>query len=316
MNISRFGLLMLCLLMLAPVHAQTDSGWTLVVPGGDAICARETPYAFWTRAGDPDKLLLYFQGGGMCWDPATCAPGAGAFDDIIEGGEIGAYSRGIFDTTNPENPLASYSAVFVPYCTGDWHTGARTVDYGEMPVHHNGYANASSALAWAYANVPRPVEVVVSGCSAGSYGAIYHAPAILRRYRNADLVFGDAGAGRIPAGWGGFDLWGTFDHTRRAAPETLVETLYQRAAAAYPGVRFGVYTTAEDNQQQRYFAMMGGVESWTDRTINALNGLDRLANFDAYLAPGGEHCLLETDRFYGEVVNGVRFRDSFAEGLD
>lgn len=325
LSLLRLASVCLGLAVLLGAHLPADAqdtaqaaAWTMIVPGGETLCARETPFVFWARERDPAKLLVYFQGGGMCWNAETCAPGAGAFDEVIEGDEIGAYSRGIFDDANLDNPLADASAVFIPYCTGDWHTGARTVDYGGEAgiVHHNGQANASAALAWTMAQFPRPTQVVIAGCSAGAYGAVYHAPALTRRYRGA-AVFGDSGVGVMPGSWGGLDVWGTYDHAPVVAPaDQFIGRLWANAARNAGRARFAQYATTGDEVQQRYLNLMGGGD-WAGGRAAALTTLSGLRNFRAFTADSSDHCILETDRFYSEIASsdvpeGARFRDAFA----
>ena len=36
------------------------------------ICGKNTPYSFWYKRGTVNKLLMYYQGGGACWDAASC----------------------------------------------------------------------------------------------------------------------------------------------------------------------------------------------------------------------------------------------------
>lgn len=73
------------------------------------------------------------------------------FDDSVQRDEISDY-RGIFDLSNPENPFRDFTAMFVPYCTGDVHVGDATRRYGDdpraWPIHHWGYRNVSVAFAW------------------------------------------------------------------------------------------------------------------------------------------------------------------------
>ena len=315
--------MVLCLLLfvlgggsLLPAFAQNV--WTMVVPGGETLCARGTPYAFFTRAANPNKLLIYFQGGGACWDEATCDPNARLFDELVQGDEMNGYSSGIFNPANGENPLADYSTVFVTYCTGDLHTGSSTATYGDQTMHYNGYANATSALDWAYANYPSPEEVVVSGCSAGSYASIFYTPTIARRYAGADIVqVGDSGAGRFMPGWGGFEVWDTFANlprgVRRTAPESFIDAIYRGVSRSFPRVSLAQYNTFNDNVQAFYYSLMGGTLSdWVIGLENSTASLDGLANFHAYTAAGGEHCITPTDRFYSEAIDGVRFRDWLA----
>lgn len=52
---------------------ERASAWATVSPGGATGCARGAPYAFFVRRGDPTKLLVYFGGGGGCFDYRSCA---------------------------------------------------------------------------------------------------------------------------------------------------------------------------------------------------------------------------------------------------
>jgi hypothetical protein len=306
----RLGLMVIIFLLLALTTVAQAQDWTPVTPGGDAVCARGTPYTFFVRGGDPKKLLIFFEGGGACWNDATCAPGSGLFDEVVEGGEAGNYAQGIF-AANPENPLNGYTIIFISYCTGDYHLGTKGVDYATGRVEHKGYVDATAALNWTFANYKRPSDVVVAGCSAGAIGSIYYAPTIARRYGSARLTqFGDAGVGVINPGWGGFDVWGV--RNRRAAPDQYVTSLYNTAARSYPRDRFAQYTSYNDSTQTNYYVLTGAVQAWPLAMDASLNSLQSRSNFFSFVAPGGDHCLSTTDGFYGLVVDGVRFRDWFA----
>ena len=66
----------------ANTAAPADSKWTKVVPGGDCECADGSEFAFWERRADPTKVVLFLDGGGACYDAATCA-----FTGLGTGGE-------------------------------------------------------------------------------------------------------------------------------------------------------------------------------------------------------------------------------------
>src|SRR5689334_15759391 len=51
----------------SPMLPDLPAGWTKIDGGGEAICARGTPYSFWVRPGTVNKLLIFFEGGGGCW---------------------------------------------------------------------------------------------------------------------------------------------------------------------------------------------------------------------------------------------------------
>ena len=126
----------------------TQSTWTRVVTDAGTGCAFGTPFSFFHREStSSDQLLIYFQGGGACWDWVSCS---GLFDSSVEPDEPREF-RGIFDRADPRNPLRSYSAVFVPYCTGDVHIGDASRAYGSdgsRVVAHRGYRNVSAVLQW------------------------------------------------------------------------------------------------------------------------------------------------------------------------
>src|SRR5664279_5325588 len=181
-------------------------------PVDGAICARGTPYSFFVHDGSSDKLMVYFQGGGACWNADTCKPG-GPFDDSVDAHELDLY-RGIFDFANPQNPVAEYTIVVVTYCTGDVHTGSatQTFDSGgtNLTIHFDGFTNAQAVLQWTYAHYPHPSRLIVTGSSAGAYGAIFNAPYVLAHYPDARaVIFGDAGVGVVAPKWDGFSTWNT-----------------------------------------------------------------------------------------------------------
>ncbi len=193
-----------------PTLGDLGAGWTQIpLPG--AICARGTPYSFFAHPGNPAKLVVYFQGGGACWSGGTCSPG-GTFDDSVEADELDAY-QGIFDFANPENPLLDYSFVVIPYCTGDVHIGAAdaqfATDAGTLDIAFDGFTDAAAVLDWTYANYTSVEQLIVTGSSAGSIGAVFNAPYVLDHYREARaLVFGDAYLGIIPDDWIGLATLG------------------------------------------------------------------------------------------------------------
>jgi hypothetical protein len=51
------GALLLVLVGLSASSASAQE-WTVVTLGGDAVCARGTPYSIFVRNGDPAKLLI------------------------------------------------------------------------------------------------------------------------------------------------------------------------------------------------------------------------------------------------------------------
>ena len=89
-----------------PLSRMPKDRSTVVYPGGATRCiSTKTPYGFQVIPGDASKLLVFFQGGGACWD-------AGATKDSLctETAEP-SYESGIFDRTNAKNPYREHTVV-------------------------------------------------------------------------------------------------------------------------------------------------------------------------------------------------------------
>ncbi|HZB59549.1 MAG TPA: hypothetical protein VFA73_10225, partial [Actinomycetota bacterium] len=131
--------------------AAAPAVWERVEPGGRTRCGRGGRFAFWARMGAPDRLLVFFEGGGGSWDYRSCARGAGMFDDRVDAGDDPSRAAGVLDLDDPRNPFNGWSALFVPSCTGDVFAGDavrtyRAADGRAVTVHHRGHVNASAAL--------------------------------------------------------------------------------------------------------------------------------------------------------------------------
>lgn len=307
--------------------------WSDILPGGDTICSRGTPYRFYVRSGDPKKLVIDFQGGGACWDATTCSVAGSIFNEearpltavrpAIEAGVVG----GLYDGDNADHPFGDYTLVHLPYCTGDVHWGNATKDYGNgVTIEHKGYVNASTVLKWVYHHYPDVEEVFVTGCSAGSYGALIHTAFIAHHYGDGVKIntVGDSGAGIITENFfaESFPNWNAVGALPDWLPELQVPIeeldfgkLTAILANAFPNVRWGHYTTAFDDNQTFYFNVMGGDRAdWPGLMRERLQFIrDRADNFRYFIPPGPVHCVLPYHHFYSVEADGTRFVDWLSE---
>src|SRR5690606_8106112 len=165
---------------------------------------RGTPWHFYARRGTVNKVLVYYQGGGACWNFLTCSEFFPVFKErVTDGDDPSNFRSGFADLDDPNNPFRDWHAVFVPYCTGDVHWGDAVVDH-EMSgqtttIHHKGFVNAQVAEKWAREHFVNPDQVFVTGSSAGSYGAIVNAlPLQEFAWPSTEfVVLGDGGNGVI-----------------------------------------------------------------------------------------------------------------------
>jgi glucans biosynthesis protein C len=307
--------------------ASLPKGWAAIVPGSNTICANGTPYEFFVRpVANSQKLLIYFQAGGACWDAATCDDDSLLYAKGVDYGALETYG-GIFDFNNPENPVADYNLVFVTYCSADVHTGSRDVTFTDQfgiqkLTHFQGYVNSKAALQWTFANFPNPERVLITGSSAGAMGSIFFAEPIMSQYVNAPVVqIGDGYVGVMPKEWTGLEVWGTRANLPGALrqpmalsnPANFAMKLYSSSVELWAQHTFAQFTTAADGFQIGYYAVAGGeARDWPDLMWTGLSNLNQAGNFHSYIADGAEHTILPFDRFYTTQVNGVRFRDWFA----
>jgi hypothetical protein len=198
-------------------------------PGGfradGPVCISGTEYSVFTREGDPKKVLIFLQGGGACWQGFyNCQPVAvdtvvgqtPSGDPIIIDGQAPPEEPpfpGVFDSSNPDNPYADYSVVYMPYCDGSAFGGDNDAVDPNYPADlmgsgvrfHRGVRNVSAGMDVAADMFPRAKRITVMGHSAGGVGVAAFAPFLARFvYGNkTDLrVHNDAGPIAVNLGTG------------------------------------------------------------------------------------------------------------------
>lgn len=322
-------------------HAVITPVWTKVEPGGDTICSRGTPFHFWVRNGISDKLLIYFLGGGACWDAKSCNTDWPYFDDDFDEKKSPQALNGLFDFHNPENPFLDWNVVFIPYCTGDIHWGANTHTYPEdaawpeVTIHHNGFVNAMSAVDWTYDNFENPSRIFVAGDSAGAYGSIFFSPYLMEHYAQSEFIYmGDSGAGVSTPSFieGILDTWNVVpnisplqadivDLASNAPAELTIPTAFESVAKLFPQHKFVQLNTVEDKTQKFFLKSIGGdADEWRGLMEASIASIDQnTSNFSYYTGWGDSHVLTLGGIFYQYQVNGVRLRDyvaDLANGVD
>lgn len=182
---------------------------TIDIPG--AKCGNGSQYRiFVSRAEDPairasNRLVLYLEPGGACWDYESCTGQTGirgaanpngiptnhmSFIDLINPFKDGGSVNGLISPLIWKSSLrgdnvetSSWNKVFIPYCTGDVHSGNKVAVYedptGQNPpltYYHYGAINIELVIEYLKKEFPQPAEMMVTGCSAGGAGSLtnYH----------------------------------------------------------------------------------------------------------------------------------------------
>ncbi len=312
-----------------PVEAQD---WEEHVPGGDCQCGDGADFRFYSRVADPEKVMLFFQGGGACFSLATCNPDDPSYTTVATGLQPESGS-GVFDVENPDNPFRDWSMVFVPYCTGDVHLGDNTNTYGPgVTVNHKGYVNGKAAFDYMVEAFPDATEVFVTGSSAGGVPSPLFGGLASDAYPDADIavladasgVYADNPAVNVAIG----NLWGAFNNTpdwpeiEGQQPEDFsIPGLFVNSGLHDPDIRFARYDNAYDEVQQSFSSLAGLSNGDLLDIIQANEAFieDAGVPVASYIAPGTDHTILGYDGMYDLEVDGVSFLDwlnDFVAGED
>ena len=185
------GLLALLALLALPgtMARGADTSALPAAPAGEwqkvaiegALCRDGSPANLQVRySGTSPNLVIYMEGGGACFNAGTCMANPSNVSLMNPG------SSGIF-ADDPENPVADWNMVYIPYCTGDVFSGTRRhVDVPGGPADQQfvGYTNMTLMLQRIVPTFADAKKVLLTGVSAGGFGSFYN-------YDQTAEAFGD-----------------------------------------------------------------------------------------------------------------------------
>lgn len=338
-------------------------GNTIVAPGLDAAafttlepgeteylgrsyepqCMQGDPYRYFAKRGTVNKLVMYYQGGGACWNNLTCnVPTC----RVSPPGNLDGNDSGFGDLDNPDNPFRDWHWVFVSYCTCDIHFGDATQDYvgfEDITVQHKGYHNARVAERWAREHFLNPEVVFVTGSSAGAYGAWFNAPLHHDVWPASQIhVLADAGNGVITQEFlqEEFSNW-DFVANLPDIPGVLesitegngMEGYTEAVAEYFPDTNWAHYSTAYDGSQGGqtgfYNIMLNDGNplagatwweascQWGDNAVQQSLGISETvsSNYRYYFGTGSRHTMWGADKVYDDTTGGVPTVVSWIEGM-
>ncbi len=139
------------------------------------------------------NLLIYMEGGGACFNAFTCngvahQNGYIARDLDVTVAQVG--DRGVFNRNDADNPFADWNVIFIPYCTGDIFAGSNpSGSGGKNQVGYRNMGAYTTMLVEAFAG--RLNRVVLSGSSAGGFGALYNFDRVQRAFGDVPVTLLD-----------------------------------------------------------------------------------------------------------------------------
>lgn len=150
----------------------------------DTYCSDGSQYKFFVNWHEgADDLIVIFEPGGACWDYESCSGELGILGAANPYGipdnhmDTWAIHSPLVRRDSPQNPMREWNMVFIPYCTGDVHTGSNTANYvsqdgtKELTYRHVGHDNmllVTQWLGWQFQGTDR---MYAGGCSAGGVGS-------------------------------------------------------------------------------------------------------------------------------------------------
>jgi hypothetical protein len=302
--------------------------WNQLFPAGDTTCSDGSPFSYFVRPGTSKNIVVEFSGGGACWNEFSCTAGAAYFNVNVETPDFvkdQTMAKGISNHDRAENPFKDWTHVFIPYCTGDIHSGDNVKMYNATTtIKHKGAINSRAVLKWIYANAEKPEKAFVTGCSAGGYGATFWAPYVRQHYDNQGATkvyhFSDSAAGiispsffkEVAEAWNSKQVYPSFIPGADPTDSAKLSTFYIAVGNFYKDMPMMQYNTTYDETQSFYYNAIttDDAKNWTPLMNAEMKAIkDATPTFHDYVAPDHKHCIIPFDEFYSVEVGGKKLLD-------
>jgi len=289
---------------------------------GDANthCNDNSTTGIGVNLGTSSDLVIYFAGGGACYDSLTCetlqTATSGPFGSTQLAQTASGFGGSIFDRNLSGNPLATANFVYVPYCTGDEHGGNNTATYstnsGSVQYHHVGRANFAEDLTRLTLLFAAPTKVIVVGSSTGGYGALFNYDSIRKNWLTVASYLIDDSGSPLEANVTPASVWALqFSNWNIGAllnPICSCQSAWSPALAAiaakYPSDRMSLLSFEQDSVLPSYYQIS---ESQFTTALNALvtDVIAPTSNVKYYFVSGSGHVLVFNPASHTQGVNLV-----------
>jgi len=321
-----------------PIDAPPGEWTWIPVDGAKCRDGSGTGFGIRPQTGS-DKLVLYLEGGGACFNGTTCTINSASFGSVAFAGWKGtAGGTGIFNTGNDENPLKDWNAVYVPYCSGDIHAGSATgadVPGALTPKNQSfvGYDNLYLYLRRILPTFPGITKVLLTGISAGGFGAAYNYDRVAQAFCPTPVVLIDDSGPPMSDGyiapclqdrWR--TLWGIAETLPADCPECTgpdsggIVNYVSFIGKKYPGARLGLISSTRDSVISLFYGYgkndckdIDGIATAVSGDVYA-QGLAELrdtymkgpASWATYYVDSTTHTYLVGPGFFSTSVNGKK----------
>jgi hypothetical protein len=288
--------------------------------------------------------MILLAGGGACFNATTCGLSSLAFGEsdfvaLLDASQGGG--PGIFNRDDANNPVRDWSFVYVPYCTGDVHAGNNPEGSisGVGAQQFVGYVNLGLYLQRILPTFPGVVQVLLTGVSAGGFGAFANYVQVRRYFGSVPVVMLDDSGPPMDTPYVAdclarqfVTLW-SLDRTILVdcgadCPDSshyLID-LTQHIVKSYPSAPFALVESTGDSVISMFFGFGAsdctGFAALSEATFAAglqdiRTRLGSYANFGAYVFSGTDHTtLLSASTFDTRVVANRSLTDYIAALLE
>ena len=287
-----------------PPLAATTGAWTWIdVP--ESVCDDGSPTGFAVNPQDTSDLFIFFEGGGACWDILTCVAFPTATKGPVGSAQWTARQNSLpapFDRSRPSNPFRNATMIYIPYCTGDLHVGDNVANYQGVSYHHKGLPDTVAFLSRVASTWSDPARVVVSGSSAGGYGAALTYDLTRKTFPDArmyliddagPLLEGDAVPAAERTAWiSAWNIGGFIDQMCKGCRDDF-SLLHNQLIRRYPNDRLALLSSLQDATIRAYFMLTP--EAFQAALLQLI--ADHIAPtpaFRSFVIAGEQHTLLGT----------------------
>ena len=304
----------ICLVVPAFASRNYDS---IEIP--NAYCGDGSPYKVFVEARSSSRLGLKIQGGGACWSHFTCFTLGTARGSIPRQPKD---SQGFSSDSSFQSPIADFSYIYFPYCTGDVHLGTHIASYDDKSYRHSGKDNIYKAVRYLMENQivnPQYIdELVLYGDSAGALGALYHINHIAPYFEQTNrktLLLDSPGLHFGDSFWYTFtdELFSDYQLAMNEIgyeinkDSGLIADVIPRVCSMHSDWQVGVIQTTRDRTMSIFF---GGISAGDhERRVLGEGGIFRLTanpndNCSAFVPDSNKHVLMNKRNKLDVVAGG------------
>lgn len=294
-----------------------------------------------------DKILIFLDGGGACFNGLTCAFNLDSFSEEDFYQRLSSENSLLLNRDNEANQFKDWNVIFVPYATGDVHVGSNA----NASIANGGPQNQTMVGATNFTIILNDLstyfdtnaglsEIVFAGSSAGGFGVLPNyfklketlgqnvpTTAIVdagQIFMNADLL-----TSCLVENWENswnisLSLPPDLDAVVQNNYEFDIQKVYEYSSLRYPEDNFGFLSYYEDGTNTFFYGFgqndcnyppsgpVSGVD-FKEGLIDLQNSvLANLENWKVFYKTGTSHTFLGDSNLV-QTVNGTSLNDWISE---